>query len=179
MAGLKVDITYATALFNAGKDTKQVEVFQEELEALSAIFRNEPSLFQIIATPVVPKKEKKELLISIFKGRVSEEMLNFLCVLVDRGRAAKFKDIAKQYKKIVDQNNRISEGDIFSPKKLSAKQILDFQEKVGGLINQNVKLINKIDNSLIGGVKVYIEGKVIDASVKTRLRVLKENIDNA
>ena len=49
------------------------------------------------------------------------------------------------------------------------------QQKVSDLLGENVKLENEIDKTLIGGVKILIDGKIIDASLRSRL----ENLSNA
>ena len=53
-----------------------------------------------------------------------------------------------------------------------------FEEQTGNLIKENVKLENEIDASIIGGIKILIDGKVIDATLRKRLDDLGSSILN-
>ena len=46
----------------------------------------------------------------------------------------------------------------------------------GKLMGEKIQLKNKVDKTLIGGVKIKVDGKLIDASVSGRLRHMKEKL---
>ncbi|MBY7704646.1 F0F1 ATP synthase subunit delta [Vibrio harveyi] len=47
------------------------------------------------------------------------------------------------------------------------------EQKISKQINKKIDLINKIDASLIGGVKVYVDGKIFDGSIQAKLESMK------
>jgi F0F1-type ATP synthase delta subunit len=59
---------------------------------------------------------------------------------------------------------------------LSAEQLARFEKETGRLLRRNVKLEPVIDARLIGGVRIYVDGKFIDASIRRKLDDLKETI---
>ncbi len=179
MAELTVGITYGSSLYDVAKELGKEEPILEELEQLSEIFKKNPDFLEFVSTPVISKHEKKEELKAIFEGKLIPEVLNFVYILVDKGRAGNFADIVRQYKHRMDIDDKISVGEIFSTVILSPEQLAAFEKETGELLRQTVELTNKLDASLIGGVKIFIEGKVIDASVKSRLQGMKETLGAA
>jgi ATP synthase F1 delta subunit len=179
MAELTVEITYGKALFEAAKDVNKVDQILEELKAISGIFNQEPDFYEFFITPVLSGPEKKKVIEKIFEGRISVEMYNFLLILIDKRRTANFNRIVREYQKLVDQDLGLSVGTIISVEPLTDTQLTSFEEKTGNLLKKNVKLANKIEPSILGGVKIFIEGKVIDASVRKQLQDLDSRIKQA
>ena len=176
MAELTVDFTYGQALFEAARELDKVDLILEEGEAMANLFQEEPELMEFVATPTVAPVKKKAAIGKIFDGRVSPELVNLLYVLVDKGRGRHFGRIIRRYKALLDESKGFALGTIYSVNPLTPEQLQKFEASTGKLIKKQVHLENKIDPALIGGVKVLIEGKIIDASVKTRLVHLGESI---
>lgn len=68
----------------------------------------------------------------------------------------------------------MKEATIFSTYQLSDDDIKKIIEKIPEL--KNFKIINKIDKSLIGGFIVEFEDKIIDLSIKNRLKMIFKKI---
>lgn len=179
MAELTVEITYGKALFEAAKDVNKTEEILEEMKAISAIFQQEPDFCEFFNTPVLSGPEKKKVIEKVFAGRISDELYNFLLILIDKRRTASFNRIVKEYQKLLDQEHGISSGTILSVESLTDAQLASFEEKTSSLLKKNVKLTNKIEPSILGGVKIFVEGKVIDASIRKQLQDLEGRIKQA
>jgi ATP synthase F1 delta subunit len=176
MEALTVAMTYGTALYEAARDVGKVEAIAEELTALDQIFKGEQAFFDLIRNPGVDAAGKKKSISNVFEGRVADELLNFLFILIDKRRIGQFSAIVKAYHKQVDDNLGVSAGTAYSAMPLDAARLRRFEEETGKLLKKNVRLENMIDTELIGGVKILIEGKLIDASIKKRLSSLKEQL---
>lgn len=176
MAELTVDMTYGKALFQAAADVNKAEIILEESQGMLELLKENPDLGEFIRTPVISAAEKKQVIEKIFSGRICDELLNLLYILIDKRRAGSFESIVKQYKKLMDESRGFSIGTIYSVKPLSKEQLETFEEKTGKLIRKKVKLENKTNSSIIGGVRIFIEGKVIDATIRKRLNDLKESL---
>lgn len=175
---LEVAMTYARALYDAAKDLGHVEEVQDEIIALDKIFRQEKDLKYILDNPAFSRAKKKDSMISIFKGRVHDEVLNFLCILIDKNRYAGFHNIVQEYRKIWDEEQGKGFGLIYSVVPLTEEQIRRFEEQAGQLLRKNIKLRNEVDPSLIGGVRLFVEGKIIDASLEKKLQHMAARIRN-
>lgn len=176
MAELTVENTYGKALLEAATDRNNVDVILEELKEIVAIFEKNPDFFEFLKTPIIAKSEKMQVIEETFEGRISNETLNFLLVLIDKNRMSNFYRIVKEYQNLINQEHGISQGIVFSVEPLTDIQLSSFEEKTSRLLRKNVKLVNKIDTFLLGGVKIFIEGKVIDASIRKQLQNLEGSI---
>jgi F-type H+-transporting ATPase subunit delta len=177
MAELTIDLTYGTALFEVASELNKVDVILEEIQAVNKIFEENPSFYEFFITPRISKAEKKEAVKEIFSGKISPELVNFLFILLDKRRTTYFKQIVRQYKKTVSDSRNISEGMVVSVTRLKEGQLIDLQTKAAILLKKQIKLENKVDTSIIGGVKIFVGDKVIDATVKSKLQSLKESLD--
>lgn len=176
MAELTIGMTYGSALFQAASEIGKKELILEEITQVADILNQEPQFCAFLETPSVSVGEKKEVIGKIFEGKVSKEVLNFLYILADKRRTRHFESAVKAYKGLFDKEEGVSYGKIFSVNALDEERLHKFEEETSKLLKQNVKLENEEDKSLIGGVKILIDGKIIDATVRKRLHDLINNI---
>ena len=176
MAQLIVDLTYGNALFQAAKEVGKTSLISEEAGEVLEILEREPSLLAFLNTPAIAAKEKKDVVAKIFEGRISSELLNLLYILIDKGRTRHFTKIISTYKDLINKEEGFSFGKILSVEPLSEDRLSSFEKETGKLLKLNVKLENFTAPDLIGGVKVFIDGKIIDASIAGRLNDLRSSI---
>ena len=176
MEQLSVDMTYATALFEAAGDTGLQEQIRDESHQLLDIFREEPDFHRFFCMPGIPADEKKEVLANVLEGKISRELLNFLCILVDKGLVRRFELMVRAYDALMDEAHGIAAGKVYSAVPLSDTQIQRLEEQTGKLIGENVRLDNRVDKSLIGGVRVQVAGKIFDASLKKKLEDMRSRM---
>ncbi|MDO4196704.1 MAG: ATP synthase F1 subunit delta [Prevotellaceae bacterium] len=176
MAELTVDRTYGTALFEAAGDLGIKDEILEETVGLMELFEKEPDLATFMKYPSIPAREKKEVIKNIFEGRIDDVFLNFLYVLVDKGRTTHLQGILKMYIKLIDEEAGFTNGIVYSVVPLGEDKIKELEEETSKLLRKNVKLTNELDTDLIGGVKILAEGKLIDLSYRKRLEDLGNQI---
>ncbi len=177
MAELTVEITYAHALYGAASELGKTEEMLAESKELVKLIEDIPQFKEFLSTPIIAANKKKESIKKIFEDKIEKEILNFLYVLIDKRRAGHLAGIVKQFEKLICENSGFSLGTIFSVTPLSEEQLASFEKETGKLLQKNVRLENRIDRKLIGGVRIFIEGKVIDASIKRELMNMRESLN--
>lgn len=175
MAELTVDITYGGALYSAAKEMGMVDQIEEEAFAVLDVLKENGDFFKLLNYPGLSGEEKKTVIKDVFDGRVSQELLNFLYILIDNHRMIRYEQIVREYRKIKNQEEGIAFGTVYSAQPLAQERMDKLQADVSKLLGETVRLENETDKKLIGGVKVFIDGKIIDASLRARL----ENMGNA
>ena len=177
MAELAVDLTYGTALVEAARELGIENQILEEAQAVAALIEDEPELHQFINYPGVSADEKKDVLKNIFEGRICNELLNFLYILVDKRRTMNFGRIVKVYKSLIEKEEGVSYGTVYSVVKLSDERMAELEEQTSKLLQMKVKLDNELDPSLLAGFKVLVEGKIIDASYRKKFDELASQMN--
>lgn len=173
MVELTVDMTYGQALFEAAREVQKTELIMKEAEELAQLFKREEEFFRFFCSPIISLNEKKDVIKKVFEGKISKELLNLLFILADKGRGKHFHHIVKHYRLLLNESEGFTAGIIYSVIPLTSEQLSSFEERTEKLLRKKVKLENKTDASIIGGVRIFIEGKIIDATVKKRLDDLR------
>jgi len=172
MAELTVDLTYGSALYQAAVELGKKDLILEEAFQVLEVFEQDPDFYKFFTYPAISAKEKKEVLTNVFEGRICQELLNLLYVLVDKGRTARYSKIIKAYKDMVDREEGITYGTVYSVEPLKDTQIAKLEEQLTALLQEKTKLTNELDPKLIGGFKILVDGRILDASIRKRLEDL-------
>ncbi|MDD6191314.1 MAG: ATP synthase F1 subunit delta [Firmicutes bacterium] len=168
MAELTVERTYGEALWEAAKEAGKEEVILEEGLGILEILKKEPELRSFMNYPGLSAVEKKSVLKNIFEDRICRELMNFLYILVDKRRTVNYEGIIKTYKNLVEKEEGYVYGTVYSVTELSDERLAQIEQKTSELLQTNVRLTNKIDPRLMAGVKVLVEGKIIDISYRKK-----------
>jgi ATP synthase F1 delta subunit len=176
MENLTVNSVYGIGLYEAVADTGIERQVCASLGELACLFKESPELFDLLRVPTIAAEERKNIATDVFKGRIPDELLNFIYVLIDKRRVDSFFGIARVYEKLVDEREGFTGGRLVTTTKITDKQLARLEEETGKLLHKNVRLKDETDPSLLGGCRIYIDGKLIDASLKTKLIKLKEKL---
>lgn len=176
MAELTIDLTYGTALFDAAREIGKHEQILEEATEVLGILKQEPDLYAFINSPAISAQEKKAAVGKIFEGRICDELLNFIYVLIDKRRTMHFEKMIKVYKKLMDKEEGVSYGTVYSVVPLENEQIKELEADASKLFAANVRLENEIDPKLMGGIKILVDGKMVDVSIRKKFNDLKNSI---
>lgn len=161
---------YAKALLDLAISENAVDEYQSELIAVLKIIEADNGLPDFLLSPYRNLKDKKAVLINAFSGSVRENTLHLLLLLLDKGRIESFPDICAAYVRMADEHRNVLNITITSAQPLSKAQLDQISEKFRILHHgSSVKITEKTDSSLIGGVKVTVGDKLYDGSVKGKL----------
>ncbi|WP_026477372.1 F0F1 ATP synthase subunit delta [Alkaliphilus transvaalensis] len=167
---------YAGALFEVALPIRKEQLFKEELLTLLEALTTNPNFDQLLKSPLIQAQEKKNILTTIFQGKISQEVLNFLYILVDKRRLNYIQEIIHEYKSMVDSAQNIVEATAITATPMSREDVLRLQEKLSATSGKNVTLKNEINHEIIGGVLIKLGDKVIDGTIKNRLAQMQEQL---
>jgi len=175
MAG-SVGNVYSEALFELAAEQNCAEDMFNELMALKQVWKENPELGKLLKTPTLGVSERLESVEKIFKGKVSEQIYNFICVITEKSRADRLPEIADSFKEKWYEKSGIAEVTVTSSTPLSDETRKKLVKKLEKVYNKKILLEEKTDSSLIGGMKVSCGGVLMDGTVKTRLETLQKQI---
>ncbi|AGF48080.1 F-type H+-transporting ATPase subunit delta [Candidatus Kinetoplastibacterium oncopeltii TCC290E] len=166
---------YAEALFSViqDKSTSSLDFWSSVLDDTTKIISNS-DVAQFISHPVVDKLEKLKVLKSLLSPEVPRMFFNLLELLIERNNLLMLPDISEQFSKLKNNYEGVGIAKIFTAFSLSTDQVKNLIAKLES--RTRLKLIPKVlvDESLICGVKIFIEDKVFDISVKNSLSKMQE-----
>jgi ATP synthase F1 delta subunit len=173
---LTVDDVYGAALYEAASDLDRTDEFLDAVRVMRDVFKEQPDFFLLLRMPSIAQEERKEIAAKAFGGSIPPELLNLLYVLIDKRRLGSFDGVTRAFEKKADAAEGVSKGRIESAAELTADRLARFEEETGKLLRRKVKLEPCVTPDLIGGVRIYVDGKFIDASIRGKLDDLKTKI---
>lgn len=168
MTGM-VEKVYSEAIFELGKERNKLNEIYEEISALSNIFSENNDLLKILSSPIINNNEKQNVLDRLFNGRISEDVYNFISIVTKKGRMGYICNIVEEFKNKCNEYNGIIEVTVTTVKPLKTEQENRLKEKLSKSTGKKIILITKIDDSIMGGIKLNYGNTEMDSSVKSRL----------
>lgn len=165
---------YATALFTLGCEMGEEEAFAAGLDTLVASLRENPLYLELLASPGIPKDERTGALAAAFSDALPETVLSFAQLLCEHGRIREVFDCADEYCALLRGARRRSVARVISAAPLDEGQRERLQAALEKKTGCTVSITYETDPGLLGGMTVEIGDTVLDGSLKTRLREVKE-----
>ena len=168
---------YAKGLFAVGEKNRKYKDYFEEIEKILKFFDADPRLRKALMLPLLEIRKRQELLSDVMRMLgVSLPLSNMLAMLLENNRMGYLPLIRDVYREIADEKEGRVRGTIWSAYPLDDNVRMRIQDMLKEKMRKEVVLEMVEDKTLIGGVKVNIQGTIIDGSVKRQLETLKENI---
>ena len=172
---------YARSLFELAEakgDRAQIESCAGELEDVLELARGNPRFSEFLASRVLPVAERSISLERIFKGRVSDLVLRFLQILNEKGRLSRLPSIVEAYDALVQEKFGRVEVDVYTASPISPEDLRTIRDQLQRVLGKEPVIRPYTENGMLGGVKLQIGDRLIDGSLATRLRKLRDQLAN-
>ena len=166
---------YASGLYSIALEQNKVNVWQEEIKTIRKLFLENREFLDVLSSAFLPLNEKEEMLDKTLKG-VDSNIINLVKLLVKNHRQRYILDTFQAYNSLANELRGVKEGLIYSTYRLDDKTLEKIKQKIKEIEKCDVDLINIIDPTLIGGMRVVIDGHIYDGSVKSYLEKLKQSL---
>ena len=176
MKRTKLAARYAKALFEFAEELGQLEPISSDMELIDQTFDNNPELRYTILSPIIKTDKNAAIIRKLFSERVSETTLNYLMLIMKKGRELQLDTICSEYVKIYKASKNIITLDVYSAYPLEKETLSKLKEKVAGATKANIELVEHVKPELIGGVMIKYGDYLMDASVKQSLSMLKKQL---
>lgn len=167
---------YADALFQLGNEKQTQDKLVEEFLVVKEVFQENQKLIAFLKHPRVQNVEKKQFLEEVFHG-FSIDVINTLKLLIDRHRVEIIPSIVEHLNHLANDAKGIAEATAYSVRALSDAELEELAQTFAKRLNKKaIKLENKVDPSLIGGVKIRMGNTIYDGSLSAKLKRIEQNI---
>ncbi|MFP4145807.1 MAG: ATP synthase F1 subunit delta [Phycisphaeraceae bacterium] len=171
-----IDRTWAEALFELASEHDQLEAIADEVDQLAELLRSEKQLETLLTSPALSRQERQETIDRLFQGRISDLLYRFLQVLGAKGRLSLLPGVLEAFAERMREHQGLVEVDVFVAHRLSDEQLASIQQSISDAIDKTAVLHQYVDESLLGGLKLRIGDRLLDASVATQLRRLQRRL---
>jgi ATP synthase F1 delta subunit len=169
---------YAEALFEVAKEKGKLDAIRDELAQFVDALDGDHELQVFFFSPYFSTAEK----IAGLKRAVSDadrELINFLELLIEKGRMQEVFRIRRQLDELWKQENRRIDVTVTSAVELDPAVVEKVGEEIERQTGQKVELASRVDDKIIGGIVLQVGNMVLDASIRSRLDKLRKSVAQA
>lgn len=160
---------YGDALYSLARSEGIEERILEEAEALNECFAAEPAYLTLIGNPALPREEREGLIDAALRERVHPYLMSFVKMLAVRGGAGEFPACVKRFRENEYRDHGIAVAQAVTARPLTDEQRAALTEKLRALTGKRIVLETRTDASLLGGVRVNVEGRTYDNTLRNRI----------
>lgn len=168
---------YARALFSLGEKEGKYKEYETELKGFISLLRKDKRLLSLVMEPLFPLKVRREILEDLgSKVKLSGPVLRLILLLLENDRIKYLEPVSEEYSKLCDEKDNILRGRIFSPYPLEDGLLKEMESILSEKFGKKVILEVREDKSLIAGLKLVLDGIVMDGTLKRQLEIMRETI---
>ncbi|RQM05343.1 hypothetical protein DH86_00001888 [Scytalidium sp. 3C] len=181
-----LDGTYASALYTAAVKTSSLDTTAKALATLNDVYNKDPKLAEILLAPTLTEQDK-ESIISVLEKHVgaekNETVKNFLQTLADYNRLGLLKGVCEKFEELMSAAKGEVEMTVVSASPLDSKTLSRLESAVSKSQyvsqGQKLKVTNKVNSDILGGLVVEIGDRTIDLSVSARIAKMNKLLTDA
>ena len=167
---------YAESLFALASEEDAISSYLDDMKLVDEVLESDPKIVQFFSHVLISDEDKCKLLDDSFSSSINKYVLNFLKLLVKKRRIRYIRDIVKSFIGLCNKKLGIEEGLVYTPYALSDEQLKEVEKAMSEEENKTIVLRQIIDESLIGGIKVQINTRVYDDSIKNKVEKLRSKL---
>lgn len=171
-----VSKNYAQALMQTAAESDTYDKIKSQLLEIQEVINSSKDLEVVMANSSISSSDKKEILDSIFAGKIEPKLLMFLKLLVEKNRFNEFNSIIASYIDMLDKRSNKKQVDITSSVKLTFENKTNILFALEHKLNCEVVPVWHVDKSIIAGLTFKFDDYVIDTSVRNKIENLRKNI---
>lgn len=172
----EVSKEYSRALYELAEEEHAEDAYLSETRAINGIFADCPQYIRLLGAPNVPVKERIAMLDESFGGRCSEYILFFMKLMIERGYAYHLRECFSEFEDIYLERHGIVRARVTSAVELDDGRRAALHAKLEQYSQKKVEMTVTTDPALIGGIRVELDGKLLEGSVRSRLDKLRSDI---
>ena len=163
---------YGLALFSIAEERKQIIELQQEARELRKILFENHDFIVLLGNSFLSVEDRNQIVDKTIKA-FDKDIVTLIKLLIKNNRSHFIIDVLDSFNSYCNNARGVEEGLVYSVIPLDEQTKLKLQKKISQLENVEVELINRIDQNLIGGLKVVIHGHIYDGSIKNKLENMK------
>jgi F-type H+-transporting ATPase subunit delta len=168
---------YAGALLKLAEQRGEGDAVLEELTAVRDLLDEKDEFAQFLSNPTVDFEARRVAIDRTFHGRANDLLVNALQVMNRRDRLELLPALVVAYQRELDELRRRESVEVTTAVPLSEQLRERLIEAVSKMTGREIRLVESIDEDLIGGLMVKIGDRKIDTSVARALALLTERFN--
>jgi len=167
---------YAKALFKLAIEQDKLEQVHADVALLQQYCKEADGFMDILVSPVIKPSRKKQMFQDVLKGKIDKSTMRLLDLLVDNNREELLTDINRHFIHLFKENKGIKEVAFYTAVAMDVGHIDQLKVFLKEQFKAPIELSVKIKPELLGGFILTVDGKMVDASISSKLKQIKKEL---
>ena len=175
----RLAIRYAKSLVDLSTSEGKLEEVYKDMNFLQSVCKSNPDFVAVLRSPIIKEDKKNKIIDAITTGRINKLSSLFINLLASKGRESNLPEIISSFIEQYNEIRGIHKVKITTATELSEDMRQVFISKIKSSARiENIELESAVNEELIGGFVLEMEGKLVDSSIRHDLRDVKKQFMN-
>ncbi len=166
---------YAKALYELAEEKQIVQAVYDEVNSFGSLFEQNSQFRDFLCAPKIETRKKLQVVEQLLENSLPL-FYTFMVLLIKKERQSLFSHIVFEMRRIFDQRNNRIRAQLTTAIALPAEKSDQIQSMLSKRFGAQVLLETNVDPDLLGGLIVRVEGKVLDASLRSQIKALTRSM---
>ncbi|MBA4178977.1 MAG: ATP synthase F1 subunit delta [Anaerolinea sp.] len=176
MADVQAAKRYAQAAFQIATATPgaSLDQWRAELREIAEVL-SDSAASGLLADRKVPVASRVAMVERMLD--LSPLALNLARLLVSKGRSQDARAVSDAFNRMADDYEGIAHASVTTAVELTPEQLSAIEQQLSSSLGKRVRAVGAVDPAIIGGLVVRVGDKLVDGSVRTRLKRLRRELE--
>jgi F-type H+-transporting ATPase subunit delta len=168
---------YSRALFEVSREVGELEKIENDIKNFQSLHNSSLELTNFIENPT-HTIETQNKIISLLSEKLSfsKNLKNFFLLLIKKRRIFFVKKILESFLRLCSKKRGEIKASLISSKELSSQELENISKELSLSMGSTIKFDYKVDQSLIGGLKLQLGSFMIDTSIRNKLKKYEQRM---
>jgi len=171
--------TLARVLFELATLADVVDAVDADLTSVTKAVRGHVDLHQALTDTSLPVEKKRDILRAIFGESVTPEALAIVTLMVERGQTDALADLARTFSETAEERRGVVVVEVTTAIELNEALRAKLVKQLTDAIGRPVSLRERVDQSILGGIRINVAGRVLDGTVTSQLEGVRQALTTA
>lgn len=168
---------YGGSLYDLAAEEQLTDTIMEQMGEIQKLFWENPDYVKLLMEPSIPQEERNDLIEKAFGDGAERYLVNFMKILCERNILREFSGCCEEFVRRYNADHNIAETVVTSAVALKEEQAEALRKKLEEISGKQISLTQKVDPSVLAGLKVELEGKQLDGTVQGRLAGVSKKLN--
>lgn len=168
---------YGGSLYDLAAGENLEDAVKQQMDQIRRIFRENPDYVKLLGDPLIPLPERLGLIEDAFGSQAERYLVSFLKLLCERGLMWEFAGCCEEFTARYNTQHDIVEAVVTSAVPLTTEQREALTGKLAAISGKQVSLVEKVDSTVIAGLRVEMEGKQFDGTAAGRVAGISRRLE--
>jgi len=165
---------YATALYELADEAKQLDAVAADLARIRAMIDESAELRRMISSPLISREQQaKSIDALVTQAGIGDLTRRFVRAVAGNRRLFALRAVVEAFTQMLAEHRGELTAEVTSAKPLSPQQAEAVNAALRGAVGRKVSMDLKVDPKLLGGLRVKVGSRLVDASLASKLQRLQ------